>query len=41
MLGTGLEIPLAKQVIEAHHGTLAINTGANPRNTLTLTLPVR
>lgn len=40
MLGTGLEIPLAKQIIEAHHGTLTINTGANPCNTLTLTLPV-
>jgi light-regulated signal transduction histidine kinase (bacteriophytochrome) len=38
MLGTGLEIPLAKQVAEAHHGRLLINPETPSTNTLILSL---
>lgn len=40
MLGTGLEIPLAKQVIENHGGHLNFNSSQAETNTLEITLPV-
>lgn len=39
MLGTGLEIPLAKQVIENHGGGLNLNTDQTETNTFEIILP--
>jgi hypothetical protein len=41
MLGTGLEIPLAIQIAQSHHGRLAINPEpSSTTNSLQLTLPL-
>lgn len=40
MVGSGLEIPLTKQVAEAHHGRLLVNTDTTGANTLLLILPL-
>jgi len=40
MLGTGLEIPLAKHVIEDHRGRLNLNTDPTKTNTLEVLLPL-
>ncbi len=39
--GTGLGLFIARSIAEAHGGSLAVNSGAEPGATFTLTLPVR
>jgi signal transduction histidine kinase len=38
--GTGLGLFIARSIAEAHGGSLAVSSGAEPGATFTLTLPV-